>query len=121
MNRDEYNEFCGSLRSTTHVVQWGEADVWKVGGKVFAIAGWHDGPMLAVTFKTARTDYDFMVQMPGLRPAPYLAARGFSWVQHYEAPGLDDDVLREHLEDSHQIVAEGLTKKLRVELGLIDG
>ena len=39
MTLDEYNAFCGSLPSTTHVVQWGGADVWKVGGKVFAIGG----------------------------------------------------------------------------------
>ena len=37
MTRDEYNAFCASLPATTHVVQWGGADVWKVGGKVFAI------------------------------------------------------------------------------------
>ncbi|MCR6659935.1 MAG: hypothetical protein NVV72_11555 [Asticcacaulis sp.] len=32
------------------VVQWGGAHVWKVGGKVFAIGGWHDGVGLIVTF-----------------------------------------------------------------------
>ena len=43
MTLDEYNGFCASLAATTHVVQWGGAHVWKVGGKVFAIAGWNDG------------------------------------------------------------------------------
>ncbi|MBN4047414.1 MmcQ/YjbR family DNA-binding protein [Acidimicrobiaceae bacterium AH-315-P05] len=121
MNRDEYNTVCGALQSTTHVIQWGDADVWKVGGKVFAIAGWSDGSVLGVTFKTSRTDYDFLVRMPGLRPAPYLASRGFSWVQNYKLPGLGDTELSEHLEDSHRIVAEGLTKKRRIELRLTEG
>ena len=43
MTPDEYNRFCASLHATTHVVQWGGAHVWKVGGKVFAIGGWDDG------------------------------------------------------------------------------
>jgi predicted DNA-binding protein (MmcQ/YjbR family) len=33
MNLAEYNDFCGSLEATSHVVQWGGAHVWKVGGK----------------------------------------------------------------------------------------
>ena len=33
MTYEEFNAFCGSLPATTHVVQWGGADVWKVGGK----------------------------------------------------------------------------------------
>jgi predicted DNA-binding protein (MmcQ/YjbR family) len=39
MTRDAFNFFCAALLATTHVVQWGNCDVWKVGGKVFAICG----------------------------------------------------------------------------------
>ncbi|RUU07854.1 MmcQ/YjbR family DNA-binding protein, partial [Mesorhizobium sp. M6A.T.Ca.TU.002.02.2.1] len=28
MTLDDYNSFCASLPSTTHVVQWGGAHVW---------------------------------------------------------------------------------------------
>ena len=37
MTLAEYNRYCASLPAATHVVQWGGAHVWKVGGKVFAI------------------------------------------------------------------------------------
>jgi len=120
MNRADFNAYCRSLPATTHVVQWGDADVWKVGGKVFAIAGWDDGDATAITFKTSPTDYDFLVRMPGVRPAPYLGSRGFTWVQHFARPGLDDDELREHIEDSHRTIVEALPSKLRAELGLTD-
>ncbi|HFG2011216.1 TPA: MmcQ/YjbR family DNA-binding protein, partial [Vibrio cholerae] len=30
MNYSEFNEFCGSFPATSHVVQWGNSDVWKV-------------------------------------------------------------------------------------------
>lgn len=106
MRLDEFNHFCESLPSTTHVAQWGGAHVWKVGGKVFAIAGWDDGDVTGITFKTSRTEYEFLVRIDGLRPAPFLASRGFSWVQHYQLPGFSDDDLREQLEDSNRTVDE---------------
>ena len=46
MTREDYDAFCGSLPHATHVVQWGDASVWKIGGKVFAIGGWFDGPRI---------------------------------------------------------------------------
>ena len=118
MDLDSYNDFCKSLTATTHVVQWGDAHVWKVGGKVFAIAGWSDGDSLAVTFKTTPEEFDFLVEMPGVRPAPYLASRGFTWVQHYAEPGLEDDDLLEQITESHQIIGASLSKKRQRELGL---
>ncbi len=121
MDLDDFNERCGALPGTTHVVQWGDAHVWKVGGKVFAIGGWDDdGENTGITFKTTPEEYDFLIEMPGVRPAPYLASRGFTWVQHYAEPGLGDDDLREQLEESYRIVGAGLSKKKQRELGLLD-
>jgi len=120
MTDDQFNAFCASLPSTTHVVQWGGADVWKVGGKVFAIGGWRDhGP--AFTFKVSKLSYEVLKEQPGLRPAPYLASRGMSWIQHYKKPGLKDSELKEYIRESHRLVALGLTKKKRKELGLDAG
>ena len=51
MTREDYDAFCESLPHATHVVQWGDASVWKIGGKVFAIGGWFDGPEFAVTLQ----------------------------------------------------------------------
>ena len=67
MTLDEYNAFCASLPAATHVVQWGGAHVWKVGGKVFAIAGWSDGDDLAVTFKCSDIAFDILREQPGLQ------------------------------------------------------
>ena len=121
MDLDEFNGFCGDLAGATHVVQWGGAHVWKVGGKVFAIGGWdEDGEVTGITFKTSTDEYEFLIEMPGVRPAPYLASRGFTWVQHYADPGLDHDDLCEQLVESHRLVASGLSKKKQRELGLLD-
>ena len=118
MTPTQFNTFCAALPHTTHVVQWGNADVWKVGGKVFAIGGWGDGDVPAYTFKVTPIAYEMLRDMPGLRPAPYLASRGMKWIQHHAAPGLTDADLKDYLTTSHKIVSLGLTKKLQRELGL---
>jgi len=118
MTNEDYNAFCGSLTATTTVVQWRGSHVWKVGGKVFAIAHWDDGKP-SITFKVSDIAYEMLKAQPGLRPAPYLASRGMKWIQHYAKPGLSDAGLRDYLRQSHAIVARGLSKKRRIELGLV--
>lgn len=118
MTREEFNRFCAGLRATTHVVQWGGSDVWKVGGKVFALCGWGEEGQDAFTFKVSDLAYEVLTDMPGLRPAPYLASRGLKWVQQYGAPGLPDGELQAHFIASYDMVVAKLTKKKRAELGL---
>ena len=118
MELETYNAWCAGLPQTTHVVQWGGAHVWKVGGKVFAIGGWGDGSELAVTFKVSDLAYDILKEQSGLRPAPYLASRGMKWIQRTGPETMDDAALKEYIAESHRIVAAGLTRKLRRELGL---
>ncbi len=117
MTYDDFNAFCRGLPSTTYVVQWGGSHVWKVGGKVFAIGGWGDGEE-AFTFKVTDLSFEILKNQPGLRPAPYLAARGMMWIQHYAQPGLSDDEMGRYLHRSHNIVSLGLSKKKQRELGL---
>jgi predicted DNA-binding protein (MmcQ/YjbR family) len=118
MTLDEYNGFCASLPSTTHVVQWGGAHVWKVGGKVFAIGGWNDGDGLFVTFKCSEMAYDILKEQPGLRPAPYLASRGMKWIQRQTGESMDADALKDYLRESYRLIVQKLPKAARKQLGL---
>ena len=119
MNGETYNAFCRSLPHTSHVVQWGGAHVWKVAGKVFAIGGWNDADeQMFVTFKCSQMICDMLKEMPGCRPAPYLASRGMKWIQRTSPETMDDGALREYLKESYRLVALGLPKKVQRELGL---
>jgi predicted DNA-binding protein (MmcQ/YjbR family) len=121
MTYDEFNAYCGSLPATAHVIQWGGSDVWKVGGskgKVFAIGGWVEPGKAGFTFKVTEIDYEMLRLWPGLRPAPYLAARGMKWIQHYDAPGLSDVRLKAYLTESHRLASLNLTRKMQKEHGL---
>ena len=117
MTRDEFNAFCAGLKATTHVVQWGNADVWKVGRKVFAICGWSDGRD-AFTFKVGDIAFEVLGGEPGIWPAPYLASRGMKWLQVYDEKAMSEESLKEHIVASYEMIVAKLTKKAREELGL---
>lgn len=118
MTRDQINAICALLPATTHVVQWGNSDVWKVGGKVFAVVGWSDDDGPAVSFKVSEMIYELMREADGFRPAPYLASRGMTWLQIHAPDRVAEEDLRQHIEVSHELVVAKLTKKKRAELGL---
>lgn len=118
MDLSEFNNFCGSFVATSHVVQWNNAEVWKVGSKVFAIGFTNKTGQPAYTFKVSDLNYDFLSDYEGYQPAPYFANRGMKWIQQIETSGPLDDDLKYYLAESYRIVAGGLSKRKRAELGI---
>lgn len=118
MTYDEFDTYCASLKGTSMVIQWGDAHVWKVGTKVFAIGGWEKINEPAFTIKTSESDFYVLQDQPGFRPAPYMASRGMKWVQLYDPAQFADEELLALIRTSHALVAKGLTKKQRTELGI---
>lgn len=118
MNLDQYNKFCEALQGVSHVVQWGDAHVWKVGGKVFAIGGWSKSKDLAVSFKVSENHFNLLKDQSGFRPAPYLASRNMKWIQQVDTSKARESELKYYIRESYRIVSLGLTKKLQKELGL---
>lgn len=110
MTREEVEATALGLAATTKVVQWGESDVYKVGGKVFALCG-GDG----LAFKVSPIGFEVLTSDGLGRQAPYFA-KG-----HWVSVPLD----RIHREDAagwlataHSLVAAKLTRKARAELAL---
>jgi predicted DNA-binding protein (MmcQ/YjbR family) len=122
MKLPELHRYCMALPHVAHVVQWGGVNVWKVGGptgKMFAL-GFDHGPQgLFITFKVSPMSFDLMKQQPGLRPAPYLASRGMSWIQRMSDESLDDQGLKAYLKESHRLCAMSLSKSAQKKLGLV--
>lgn len=119
MTPDAFDAFCSRLAATTHVIQWGNASVWKVGGKIFAICsrwGAEDGEGGRISFKCSDLSYDLLRREDGIAPAPYLARA--KWVQVQRADALADDDLKAYIVAAHGLVAAKLTRKTRRELGL---
>lgn len=118
MTRDEFDRFCAGLRATTNVIQWGNASVWKVGGKIFAICSvWGQGEGPKFSFKCSDMAFEVLPQMPDIIPAPYLARA--KWVQMEKPDALSPEEFKKHIIAAHDIIAVKLTKKLQKELGLL--
>ncbi|MDC0611510.1 MmcQ/YjbR family DNA-binding protein [Vibrio sp.] len=118
MNHSEFNFYCSSLPSVTHVVQWGNSEVWKVGGKVFAIGTKSKQGDDAYTFKVSERNFHFLRESEGYIPAPYFASRGMLWIQMIESVTPRDEELKYYLSESYRLVVAGLSKKARETLGL---
>jgi predicted DNA-binding protein (MmcQ/YjbR family) len=116
MTRDEFDAYCAILLHATHVVQWGDASVWKVGGKVFAVGGWSDPGDFAVTFKCSATSFAILKGLPGLRPAPYLGSRGLSWIQRTGGGTLSDRELAEYVQRSYALIWAALPRTTKRDL-----
>lgn len=111
MKQDAFNAFCATLPAATFVEQWGGAQVWKVGGKMFAIGGFGRGKFAGVSFKVSDIAWEILRDADGCRPAPYLAPHGLKWIQTDIDGGLKLAELKQYLRASHALVAAGLSRK----------
>ncbi len=112
MSPEALDAACRALPGVTHVVQWGGSDVYKVGGKVFAIAGLGGG----LTFKATPMAYEILTEIGRARRAPYLTSG--NWLSVDDLAELDEAEVADWLATSHGLVAAKLTRALRRELGL---
>lgn len=119
---DALNALCRSMAHMHHVVQWGGSHVWKVGGekgKIFVVCSFAADGGLQIIFKCSPLNYDLLKDQPGLRPAPYLASRGMSWIQRITDASMNDDALADYLRESHRLAALNLPKTVQRQLLLI--
>lgn len=112
MTREEVEAIALALPATTKVVQWGGSDVYKVGGKVFAICGLRGG----LSFKVSEIGFMVLTDEGGPgRQAPYLAKGGWVIV---DLDDLEAEDAAGWVATAHSLIAGKLTKKVRQELGL---
>lgn len=111
--RNGFDAALSALPGVTLVDQW-EARVAKVGGKVFCLLS--DAAPYRVVFKCGEESFDILTSLAGVAQAAYFAKR--QWVSVTEGSELSDADLTAYAARSHALVAKGLTKKLRAELGI---
>lgn len=115
MNIEEIRVYCLNKTHSSESLPFDDQTlVFKVGGKMFAVLSL-DEPMMALK---ARPE-EILLRMEHfaeVKPARYFDKR------HWHAVQLDaltnSDVLRDWIDHSYTLIVEGLTKKLRIELGL---
>jgi len=118
VTRQEFDSFCASLKATTNVVQWGNATVWKVGGKIFAICShWGEGDHQKIGFKCSDLSYLVLIEQEGIVPGPYLSRA--KWVQLETSDAMTDAEIKSYITEAHSIISGKLTKTKQRELGFL--
>ena len=106
-----------ALPGVTLSIQWGNDRVFKVGGKMFAVIGVHEDKRAAgMSFKASSESFRILTELPGIKPAPYLARA--EWVYLDKPTRLPAKDLKAYLTRAHAIVASGLPKKTQRALGI---
>jgi predicted DNA-binding protein (MmcQ/YjbR family) len=111
LTREQIEACALALPAVTKVIQWGDSDVYKVGGKVFAICGLRGG----LSFKVTEIGFVALTEGGPARQAPYLH-KG-SWVI-VDLDAADDADITDWLTNAHSLIAAKLTKVAKRELGL---
>ena len=111
MTREEVEAQALALPAVTRVVQWGAADVYKVGDKVFAVCGLTSG----LSFKVTEIGFVVLTDDGPGRQAPYFA-KGH-WV-NVDLDELNTEDAAGWLATAHSLIAAKLTRKARAELGV---
>jgi len=116
MDLDWLRRCCLSFPHSTEQVQWGSDLVFKIGGKMFAVAPTEPAPV-CLSFKCSVEQFAELVELPGIIPAPYLARAYWVALEHEDA--LPRAELKRLLRQSYDLVLGGLPKKMQGKLGAV--
>ncbi len=100
MNIDSIREYCLSFPHAAEKLQWGDELCFKVGGKIFAMAGL-DNPRLC--FKCTPETFAELIEREDIRPAPYVGR--YKWVMLDRLEAVRWGELQELIGQSFEMVA----------------
>ena len=113
----DFEATCLALAGASKIIQWGGSSVFKVGPKVFAIAGLaRVDEETRYVFKVSDMAFELLIEHGLARPAPYLGRA--KWVQLASHNALEDDDLRAYLRQAHGLISAKLTAAQRQAIGL---
>jgi len=116
MNIDQLRKLCLSFPGATEQVQWEDHLLFKVGGRMFAIASLEPAPVW-LSLKASPENFAELTERPSVIPAPYLARA--KWIALETPEALPIHELTQLVQASYELVLAKLPKKLcqRVALG----
>jgi len=115
MTPEAFNAAAMALRGATVIVQWGDRQVYKVGGKMFAVLGGAVGRS-GFSLKASDVAFEVLSETGQAAPAPYLARA--KWLYFEDLAAQDAAEVADWVKTAHGLIAAKLTRKARVELGL---
>ena len=113
MDIDWLRKTCLAFPSVTEQIQWGYDLVFKVGGKMFAVAPTEPAPV-CLSFKCSDESFAELTERPQIIPAPYMARA--KWIALETPEAIDRRELSELLRNSYDLVFAKISKHLQMEL-----
>jgi predicted DNA-binding protein (MmcQ/YjbR family) len=114
MNIERFRKLCLSMPGATEHVQWGNDLVFKVGGRMFAVAALDADASHRVSFKCADERFAELQEHDGVVPAPYLARAKWVALERFDA--LDDRTIDASVREAYALVKSKLSKKEQAAL-----
>jgi predicted DNA-binding protein (MmcQ/YjbR family) len=114
VNLETFRKHCLTYPGATEQIQWGADLVFKVGGRMFAVAATDAASTHRVSFKCTDEGFAELVEHDGIVPAPYLARAKWLALERFDALG--DRELRERLREAYDSIVAKLTKKAQAEI-----
>lgn len=110
MDIEWLRRICLAFANTSEQVQWGYDLVFKVHGKMFAIAPLEPARVV-LSFKCGDERFAELTERPEIIPAPYLARA--KWVALETTGAVGKEELAELLRDSYEMVLAKIPKRLK--------
>lgn len=114
MTLGRFRAICLALPGATEQLQWDDDAVFKVGGRMFAVAGTRPGRHAQATvcsFKCADERFAELVERQGIVPAPYLARA--KWVALDRWDALSDREITDAVAGSYRLVRARLPRAVQ--------
>jgi predicted DNA-binding protein (MmcQ/YjbR family) len=114
MDVDWLRKICLSFPHVTEQMQWGDDLVFKVAGKMFAVAPLVPAKVM-LSFKATSDGFAELTEREGIIPAPYMARA--QWVALEPEARVPPAELKRLLRTSYDLVVAKLPKKTQASLG----
>jgi predicted DNA-binding protein (MmcQ/YjbR family) len=110
MDIDQLRKLCLSFPGATEQIQWGDDLLFKVGGKMFAVAPLEPAKIW-ISLKASPENFAELTERPGVLPAPYLARA--KWIALESKDALSTTEIAQLLRESYELVVAKLPGKTR--------
>jgi predicted DNA-binding protein (MmcQ/YjbR family) len=112
VNIDSIREYCLSFPDATENLPWGDDLCFKIGGKIFAIAGLDNRRLC---FKCTPGTFAELIECEDIHPAPYVGR--YKWVMLDRLDAVRWDELQGLIRQSYEMVAAKVPGKKLGEKG----
>ena len=120
MNAERAREFLLGLPHVVETQQWGGILFWlgdkAIGGKMFVMLNPEAGEGFPVSYPVGQERFNYMLELEGLRPAPYMAR--IFWVAAERWDAFRDREWQEQFTLAHEMTFAKLPPRTKAVLGM---